>query len=163
MPFTVARIVDPMKKIQLLKGFTFVELTIVIIIVSVMTIMAATRMPSVTLFQNAGFANTLIYDLNLTKVLSMSQNQRYRLVLGTSSYQIQNQAGVAITHPESTSTVVNYPTGVTVTPATTIIFDSLGQPYNAADSALTSTLSLMVSSTGTSQVINITPQTGFVQ
>ncbi len=145
-------------------GFTLIELIMLITILLILSVTAWVRMPSVNFFQSYRFSNVLLYDLNLTKVLSMSLNQRYRLVIGSSSYQIQDQNGVAIIHPETNSSFVNYPTGVTITPTTTIIFDSLGQPYNAAGTtALTTTLTLTVSASGVSQTINVTPQTGFIQ
>lgn len=145
-------------------GFTFIELIILVTIMLILSVTAWVRMPSVSFFQSYSFSNILLYDLNLTKVLSMSLNQRYRLVIGSNSYQIQDQNGVAIIHPGTNSSLVSYPTGVTITPTTTIIFDSLGQPYNAAGTAaLTTALTFTISTSGVNQMINVSPQTGFIQ
>lgn len=134
-----------------------------IAVILIMTTMVAIRMPSVDFYKSHNFASVLAADLRLTKALSMSQNQRYRLVIGAGSYQIQDQNSTAILNPETNAVGVTYPTGVTITPNTTIIFDSLGRPYNAAGTALTSTLNLTVTSAGVTQVLSITPQTGFIQ
>ena len=144
-------------------GFTLIEVVILLTVISILLVSMLVRMPSVNLYKAYNFANTLLYDLNLTKILSMSQNQRYRIVISASSYQIQDQNGVPVVHPETTSSVINYPTGVSVTPTTTIIFDSLGQPYDATNTAFTTTTTLTVASSSTNQVISISPQTGFIQ
>ncbi|MDP3704839.1 MAG: hypothetical protein Q8R24_02880 [Legionellaceae bacterium] len=146
------------------QGFTLIELVMLITVLLILSVTAWVRMPSVNFFQSYSFSNILLYDLNLTKTLSMSLNQRYRLIIGSSSYQIQDQNGVALLNPETNSSVVSYPTGVTITPTTTIVFDSLGQPYNAVGTtALTTTLTLTVSASGTTQTISVSPQTGFIQ
>jgi prepilin-type N-terminal cleavage/methylation domain-containing protein len=149
------------------RGFTLMEMMITIVIMLILTIIIRPRMPSVDFYKAYSFSQAILYDINLTKVFSMSQNQRYRLVIGSSSYQIQDQNGTPISPPETLNTVMQYPTGVTVTPAnTTIIFDSLGQPYDGntiGNPALTTPLTLTVSSSGINKTISITPQTGFIQ
>ena len=176
MLFTVVRIVsmksmrgvsfiarDRWAKAQPTRGFTLIELVITIVVMSILILVAVLKMPSVPLFQAHGFSGILLHDLNLTKSLSMSENQKYRIVIGASSYQIQDQNGVAIIHPETNGAAIVYPVGVTITPTMTLIFDSMGQPYNGAGTALTTTLSLTVTATGMSQVVSVSPQTGFIQ
>lgn len=145
------------------RGFTLIQFIIVLTIMSIMAAIGIIRMPSVNLFRANTFASTLAHDLALTKTLSMSENQRYRIVIGASSYQIQDQTGTAIIHPETRTAAISYPTGVSISPTTTVIFDSLGKPYNGSSIALTSTLTLTVTSSGVSQTVSITPQTGFIQ
>ena len=144
-------------------GFMLIELVILLIVMSVLAVSMIVQMPSVNLYQAYNFSNVLLYDLNLTRVLSMSQNQRYRIVIGASSYQIQDQNGVPVVHPELNSSVINYPTGVNVTPAMTLIFDSLGQPYDTTSTALATMTTITVSSSSTTQALSISPQTGFIQ
>jgi len=163
-------------------GFSLIELVILLTIMSIMSVLALTRMPSVDLFKANNFSSTLLYDLNLTKVLSMTQNQPYSLVIGAASYQIQDQTNTAIVHPESTSTTTAIPAGTTVgcsyilnsvitaCPTTTqagaiviiLTFNSLGQPSNAG-TTLTLPYTLTVTSGTASQVITISPQTGFIK
>lgn len=146
------------------RGFTLMELVILIAIMSIISLMTMVRLPSLEFFKSYGFSRVLISDINLTKVLSMTQNQRYRIVFGASSYQIQDQNGVAFLNPETNNATVNYPAGFTVSPTTTLVFDSLGQPYNAAGTTpLTTQFNLTVSSRGVTSMISITPQTGLLQ
>jgi MSHA pilin protein MshC len=119
-----------------------------------------------TSVQNAysadGFANVLLQDLNYTKVLSMSGNQRYKLVISGSSYQIQNEVGTPQLNYETGGTTVPFTDGVTVTPTGTIDFDSLGRPYQSG-SPIGSAVVFTVSASGESTTVSVTPQTGLVQ
>ncbi len=143
-------------------GFTLIELLVLITIMSIVLGVGFVKMPSIALYKAESFSSILLTDLNLTKSLSMSQNQQYRLVIGASSYQIQDETGAAFTHPETGSSSLAYPAGVTITPAMTIMFDSLGKPYNGS-TALSSTQTINITVDGTSETIQITPETGFIQ
>lgn len=160
MPFIVVLTVVKPKKTH---GFTLIELIVLISIMSILLAIGLVKMPSVDLFKTHTFSNVLLSDLRLTQALSMSQNERYRLVIGASSYQIQDQNGVAISHPETSTSSIGYPTGVSITPTMTLMFDSLGKPYDSTGTALSTALTLTVSSTGSSHVVTVSPQTGFVQ
>ena len=146
------------------QGFTLIELVILLTIMAILGTISVTRMPSFNFYKSYSFSSILAADLNLTKVLSITQNQKYRLVTSASSYQIQDQNGSAFLNPETNNSSTSYPGNVSVSPLTTIVFDSLGQPYNAAGTTpLSATLNLSVSASETSQIISITPQTGFIQ
>jgi len=155
----VLTVVNPKKT----HGFTLIELLILVSIMSILLAVGLVNMPSVDLFKTHTFSSVLLSDLRLTQALSMSQNERYRLVIGATSYQIQDQNGVAFTHPETNASAIIYPTGVSISPTTTLVFDSLGKPYDGTGSALSTVLNLTVSSTDASQVVSVSPQTGFIQ
>ncbi len=144
-------------------GFTMIEMVAVIVVVAVLAATAVMRFPSTQSFQAEGFSGVFLHDLRLTSVLSMSQNQRYRIVIGSASYQIQNEQGTPITHPETGTSAISYPAGVTITPAMTLIFDSLGAPYNGNGVALSSTQSFAVTAGTLTKTVSVTPQTGLVQ
>lgn len=155
----VLTVVNPKK----LRGFTLIEAIVLIVILSILLTIGSVRMPSTDLFKTQSFSSILLSDLRLTQALSMSQNQRYRLVVTASSYQIQDENGVAILHPETNNSAITYPTGVSISPSTTLVFDSLGKPYNNSGTALSSTLNFTISSTGANQIVSVSPETGFVQ
>jgi len=145
------------------RGFTMIETIIVLVLVSIMAAVVMAALPSVYVFQAQGSASQLRADLNLTKSLSMGKNQDYRIVIGTSSYQIQNQSGTPIVHPGTNPSAILYPTGVTITPTGTIIFNSMGAPFNGSGVALTSVLTLTATQKGITHTVNIYPQTGLVE
>jgi type II secretory pathway pseudopilin PulG len=144
-------------------GFTILQSLLVIVVLALIAMTASLLLPSSQPFQSEGFAGILMHDIQLTRVISMSQNQRYRIVVGASSYQIQNQSSTPINNPETGATSTLFPSGVTVTPATTIIFDGLGRPYDGASIALSSTVTFTVTSGSSSTQVNVIPQTGFVE
>ena len=148
-------------------GFTTIELIILMVITSIIAASAMSLMLSPSLMQASGFANVLRQDLQLTAALSISGNQRYRLVLGANSYQILDQSGVAITLPETKTTTMSFPGGVTISPTLTIAFDGEGKPYlyNAGTytAIASSTQVLSVASNPYTQSVNLTPQTGYVE
>ena len=146
------------------QGFTLIELVVLLVILSILSTIVGVRLSSLHSFNSYSFATILQSDLNLTRALSIAKNQRYRLVIGGTSYQIQDQNGAIFLNPETNTNTVTYPSGTTVSPSTTIVFDSLGQPYNAAGTTpLSDPLNITITSTQLSQVMSVTPQTGLIQ
>lgn len=146
-----------------MRGFTLLELTIVIVLMGILSGVAVINMPPIAFYKTQSFAGVFLNDLNLTKSLSMSENQKYRIVIGASSYQIQNENGVPIMHPETGAAAIVYPKGITVTPTMTLMFDSLGQPYDGGGVPLSTLLTFTVTAQGINYTVTVTPQTGFVQ
>ena len=149
-------------------GFTVIQLLMVIIIISIVAATASVRAPSTDAFQTEGFSSVLLQDLRMTSVLSMTQNQQYRIVFSANAYSVQDQNGSALTnYPEIASGVITFPTGVTVTPnptpsGNTIIFDSLGHPFDGAGAALATT-TFAVNSNGRITNVTLNAETGYVQ
>lgn len=144
-------------------GFTLIEFVITVAVMAVLIAIVGLNMPSINLFQTHGVANILRHDLRLTQILSMSQNARYQIAIGSTSYQIQDALGVAVSIPELSTSTVTFPSGVTITPATTIVFDSMGQPYDSSGVALTTALTLSVTMSLVNETVTVSPQTGFIQ
>ena len=145
------------------KGFTLVELVAVILIASIMTTVFLVKLVDREPFQSEGYAGVVYHNLQYTRVLSVSLSERYRIVFSPSSYQIQNSAGAPISNPETGALTTSYPTGVTVTPTTTVIFDSLGKPHDGSSDALSSLLTLTVTSGTSTDTVTVTPETGLIE
>ncbi|GGI85169.1 prepilin-type N-terminal cleavage/methylation domain-containing protein [Legionella impletisoli] len=152
-----------MKKHSL--GFNLIELSIVILVVGIISLVMVTWSPNTAIeaITAEGFANTFYQDLNYTKVLSNSKNQRYKIVVGAGSYQIQDQNGTPVPDIQTGATSVVYPQGLTITPTTTLVFDSVGRPYTSGGTPLSSTLTFTVSAAGQTKNLSVIPQTGLVQ
>lgn len=147
-------------------GFSLIELTMVMILISVLAVIAFTALPSRQIFQVQGSAGSLRADLNLTKSIAMAQNQPYRIVISANSYQIINNSTLAaIVSPGTNTTTFQYPTTVNFSPIGTITFDSLGKPYSGAGTGtpIASASVLTVTSNGATKTVTISPETGFVQ
>jgi len=145
-------------------GFTLIQTIMVLIVIAlILGIFATFAVPPQSALLAETFSASLLQDMRFTQILSMSQNQRYRLVTSASSYQIQNASGTAIVNPATNTTSISYPTGVTVSPATTTIFDSIGHPYDASNVALSSSRVFTVSAATASKTFTVTAQTGLIQ
>lgn len=137
-------------------GFTLIELIIMITLLGILSVGVMIMMPSQQRLEADGFASVFLQDLRLTQVLSMSENNSYQLVVGANSYQIFLADGVTpFNHPQTSTSPIVYPSGVTVTPANTVIFDAMGSPASPA--------SFSVAGGGSSTTITVTAQTGLIQ
>ena len=145
------------------RGFTLIEAIVIILILSILASTAFIRLGKTTDINTYTFTQTLTQDLRLTKALSMSQNSRYRLVLGATSYQILDENSQPYTHPEYGSAAISYPTNITISPQTTLVFNSLGQPYDISNNPFSSNLTLTIQSASQSKTLTIYQQTGFIE
>lgn len=145
------------------KGFSLIELLVVIMIWSILAIIAIVRVPNVKTLQSQDVADSLLFDLSLTRIIAMSTNQPYKIVVSTNSYQITDVAGNPITHPQTLTQAFNYPAGTTISPSATLQFDSMGTPYDGAGNALSSAFSWVVTTSSASRTITVSAETGFVQ
>ena len=150
------------------KGFTLIELIMVMVVVAVLAVVASMRMPGDGINVSAQ-AEQLASDIRYTQSLAMSRGQRFQINFTASSYQITNDAGVAQVHP-STGQTAAVGLGSTVlsgyNPPLTgniLAFSSLGVPYTDATTALAALATLTLTSGGEAITVRVAPQTGRVQ
>ena len=143
-------------------GWTLMSLVVVMLIMGVLSVVVMAKMPPSSTFEARGFTEVLIQDLRQTQVLAMSRNQRYSLILGASAYEIKDQNNTAVINTQTGSASTPYARDFTITPMITIVFDSLGRPYDASNSPLP-TKTLTVSNGSTSQSVSIIAETGFIE
>jgi prepilin-type N-terminal cleavage/methylation domain-containing protein len=153
-----------------IKGFTLIELIIVIVVVSILAIIPFLNWPSSSISLD-GQAQQLANDIRYAQSLSMTKAQRYRLVIttGSSSYQILNTAGTAVRFA-SGNTTVTLNSGISFgtlsnLPNSLIAFDGNGIPYTTTGSpgtALAANASIPLQSSGNTKTVVITPLTGKV-
>ncbi len=134
-----------MKKI--IKGFTLLELIIVMLVISIILISVQMNMPSSANYNLSSFTDRIRTDLRYTNLLALSLNQSYSIVFTANSYSISPS-------PPSGAYSVAMPSGVTLSPVT-VTFDSMGTPNAAANIAITA------SGVGTN-TLTVTAETGFV-
>ena len=155
------------------KGFTLIELVIIIILIGIIAVVVAPKLGDVTTTKASSFRDKLKADIRYAQNLAMSQNRRYRVFFNTApspnpGYAVVNDANGNGTWGEAgeiamdpagggnlsiTLNAGQY-AGITVsTPAGGFIeFNSLGAPTAAA------TLTI----TPGGQTVTITAQTGAV-
>lgn len=155
-----------MERLLKARGFTLIELVIVIIILAVLAVVTYFKWSSTSL-NLPSQAALLATDIRYTQNLSMTQHQRFRLAITSSTtYQIQNGSGVAVTIP-TRGTTTTLASGITFGARTTItnkiIFNAEGIPYDDSPE-VPITANAVIPLVSGSETINVTiyPETGRV-
>ena len=148
-------------------GFTFIELVVVIILISILSLVALPRFFSKSTYDEWGFTGELSAALRYAQKLSIASGCNTEIDITATGYQLMQQATcnsgsytTPVVFPGGGSSGYSgtAPNGITLT-ATNFYFDPVGRPRNiTTDVALTSVTTVTVGS----RSIAIEPETGFV-
>jgi len=153
------------------KGFTLIELVMVIVLIAIIAVVAAPKLGNITSIKTQAFADKLRADIRYAQSLAMTQNQRFRVYFNSApalnpGYAVTNNAAAIVTDPAGggnlsvTLNAGDY-AGITLaSPYPFIEFDSLGRPYDNSGVLLGAVVSLTISPGGV--VLSISSQTGAV-
>lgn len=141
------------------RGFTMVELILVIVVAGILASVAVPRMLGRTGFDTRGFADQLAATVRFAQKLAVAQHTDVHVRLTASDVTLCYDAACATLAPgpggEKPYTV-NAPSGVAITPTTTLHFDAGGRPVNLA-----ARLDIQVNGSGTHHVF-VEQETGYV-
>lgn len=152
-----------------IKGFTLIEMTMVIILISIVATATYLNWPGVTINLGAEVYQ-VANDIRYTQSLSMTKRERFRFVrTSASSYQIMNSTGTAILSASGVTTVT-LNSGITFgawsnLPNNLIVFDGKGTPYTdtaTPGTPLASAATIPLTGGGQTTNIVISPETGRV-
>ena len=151
-----------------MRGFTVVELLIVVVILSIAALTAIPMMSSASSVQIRSAANLIMADLEYAKSMAITRGQNYSVVFSatTDSYQIEDQSGAVISHPvkKGFNYIMSFPNesrlsrvdvaSVNFNSTQRVQFDCLGSPDNGG------TIGLQAG--GMTATITVEPVTGFI-
>jgi prepilin-type N-terminal cleavage/methylation domain-containing protein len=165
------------------KGFTLVEVLIVVVIISIAALMAVPMFSSAGSMQIRSAANIIAADLEYAKSMAITTGQNYAVIFDATAESYQ----VAIVNPDATTTVIPHPvkqgfdyvedfkndsrlsrvniSSVQFDPGSgnTITFDYLGSPYSGTDiSNPLNSGSIAISADGATATISVEPVTGYI-
>jgi MSHA pilin protein MshC len=152
------------------KGFTLIELIVVIVIMAILSIFI---FPSL-IHRNinvAAQADQLVSDLIYTRTLSLTSGERYHWVkLSANTYQIQNSSGNPIVYPGTGLNTISLSSNITFgtlsnLPNSSVAFDGKGTPYvdNVTPGTILTSLATIALTDGSStKTVAITPSTGWI-
>jgi prepilin-type N-terminal cleavage/methylation domain-containing protein len=150
-----------------IRGFTVVELLIVVVILAIAALTAVPMMSSASSMQIRSATSLIMADLEYAKSMAISRGQDYsvRFNVAADSYQIEDQGGTVIQHPvkKGFDYVVSFSndsrlnridvTNVTFSDAT-VTFNCLGSPDSGG------TVSLQAGNT--TATVTVEPVTGYI-
>lgn len=165
------------------KGFTLIELVMVIVLIGILAVFVAPRLPSVTTTNAGAFVDKLRADIRYAQNLAMTRNQRYRVYFSTAPSPVPNgyavvndanangtwgEAGEVALDPAGSGNLsitlnVGQYAGITFSAVgfagNYVEFNSLGVPYDGGG-ALAANKSVTVSPVG--MTVTVAAQTGAV-
>jgi MSHA pilin protein MshC len=141
------------------KGFTLLELVMVILIVSVLGIVAVPRLNNIGLFQAQGFADQFEQTLRYAQKSAIAHHRLVCVNISTNSVSLtvanlstDSSCSLNLILPERNSNALSIPTGISISPTMSLTFNALGQ----ANSYVTFTVS------NASHAIIVEQETGYV-
>jgi len=151
-------------------GFTLVELVIVIVLISILTVYAVVKWPSDSEIMLPTQASLLANHIRHTQALAMHWGQPLRLTVGAGGYSVScvtASASAPCNNNPVIDPVTNQPfsialeSGISLSGAN-VDFDTLGRPVSGA-TIITSTpaRTFTLSADGVSQSVLLEPLTGF--
>jgi prepilin-type N-terminal cleavage/methylation domain-containing protein len=152
------------KKSQYQIGLTLVELIVVIVLLGIISAYTTIRFMQPSLAEYFTAVEQLKRDILLTQSLSMGLNAQYRIIFSGNYYYITDPAGTRYNHSVFGTSNISLASSASITTnlsSNTLIFDGLGRPYSLSGK-LSSNGIITVSTTGNSQIVNVTPETGYI-
>jgi prepilin-type N-terminal cleavage/methylation domain-containing protein len=150
------------------RGFTLVELIIVIVILAIVGIFVGIRSPSIDLPNQT---LQVINDIRYAQSLAISSNLRHRFYFASNTYSIASydqstNHETSIYFPQTKSTSVALNSNILFSKPPTpncVAFNGRGQPCNCVNGMLfTNETTIRLITRLTSKDIIITPSTGFI-
>lgn len=132
------------------RGYTIVEVVLVIVILAVLGTLAGPRFFSTTSFDERAYYDELAAAMRYAQKVAVASGCRVRVEVTASSFALSQQAAIGghcdtadVSYPRavrmSTGDPVTgmAPAGITTTPATTFTYDALGRTNLATNLAFT--------------------------
>lgn len=122
------------KKLKLSIGFTLIELVMVMVILSILSVTVAPKFFDNSIFQARGFADQVLAALRYAQKTAIAQHRLVcvdltttRITLTIANLSADINCSVALNFPDRVSNKLDAPTGITLNPPTSLNFNALGR------------------------------------
>jgi len=140
------------------RGFTMIELTMVMVIVGVLAVVAVAKLSGVNNFEVQGFFESTKATVRFAQKLAIAQRRKVAVVVNANSVSVcyANPGCVASVIDPTTgqAMLLSVPTGVSITGPGTVSFDGLGRATPGG--------TITIASAGVTRSLVIEKDTGYV-
>lgn len=147
------------------RGFTLIEAIAVLILLGIVAVVAIPRFSDLAADVRAEEDRFRTF-LRYAQAQAMNSNSVWGVSFGSGSYFLfrDGDTGNQATMPGENASTINLPSGITISPAGIVSFDSRGRPYTnaGATAAQSGQRTISLSKGGTSIGVTITQNTGFI-
>lgn len=115
-------------------GFTLVELIVVILLIGILSVSIAPRFFTVGSYEDRRAVDELFIALRYAQQMAMNRGGNIQLVISANQFRVERLVPPTYTPADLRSPEGNipykktFPSGITASPAITIIYDGLGKP-----------------------------------
>jgi len=148
-----------LRKFKPSRGFTTIELVMVIVILGILSVTIAPKFFDNSVFQARGFSDQLLVTLRYAQKAAIAQHRLVcvdltatTVTLTITTLSSDSSCSLVLNLPDRAGNTLSAPSGITLNPATSLNFDALGR----ASSTATITVS------GVSNAIIVEAETGYV-
>ncbi len=118
------------------RGFTLVELVVVILLIGIIGFVAGPRFVKTGVFAERRSADEILSALRFTQQMAMARGGGIQLRLNNNSYNVEETNGTPLQSPDRSGAYSkSLASGVTAN-TITVAFDGLGQPVPNTDATL---------------------------
>jgi MSHA pilin protein MshC len=119
------------KNLKSATGFTLIELVMVIVILSILSVVALPKFWNNSTFYARGFADEVLATLRYAQKIAIAQHQTVCAVLTASSVTLKDASCTTVLSLPNAQ--INAKSGVTLSPAMNLTFDALGRASASAE------------------------------
>lgn len=138
-----------------MRGFTLVELVVVIVILGILAVVVAPRFFDRATFDARGFSDELAQTVRFAQKLAVAQHRTVYMLAGAGQVRVCFDAacGTPAPAPGGGPFTRPVPAGVSIAAPGSLSFDALGRPANGA--------TYTVSGGGVSRTLTVEAETGY--